>query len=224
MKSLVFIGENSKTKQKSALCLFLGRHIYAQPLDSLVVGGWAFILLFFFCVFIILLVFFASFFPSHLFFFCIFFCSHLFSTYRTEPDRPRPDSCASNSESLISLSYSMPAFSANSFRLFLVIAGEIILGGQNQQFSIPDILNLKSTSVYNICWAKNGGRDFLNPFITDNLAICTTTRASVLHCNAIAYCTVGWCIRKSLVNHSCLFFPNNPKYKIIKQNVMLFGI
>ena len=67
---------------------------------------------------------FASFFHLHLFFihiffsFASFFHSHLFSTYRKDPDRP--DSCASHSESLISLSFLTPAFSANSFGFFIL--------------------------------------------------------------------------------------------------------
>ena len=81
-------------------------------IPSLVVGGWAFILLF--CL-------------SRLFFFGIFFsvASFFFRVFLLWFDHFEHleliiDSCASPSDNFISLSYSMPAFSANSFGLFIV--------------------------------------------------------------------------------------------------------
>ena len=84
-----------------------------EPLSSLFMFTFSFAS-FFLCVFFPSCLFFPFF--LNVFFFHIFFLFASFSTYRRNPDRP--ESCASHSESLISLSYSMPAFSANSFGLF----------------------------------------------------------------------------------------------------------
>ena len=65
------------------------------------------------------LIFFSFAFFLRLYFFCVFFCvdTCLFSTSFFPITRMDVDSCASPSESFISLSYLMPAFSANSFGL-----------------------------------------------------------------------------------------------------------
>ena len=64
-------------------------------------SSFFFLCLFFFCVLFLL----------RLFFFCIFFQMIIRRQFIVE-------SCASPSNNLISLSYSMPVFSANLFRLF----------------------------------------------------------------------------------------------------------